>query len=60
MGHPVYESNDEPVTNGQSANWGSFMMAESNLGYNGQYGTNMMIDAALYASIDNADWRKLS
>lgn len=55
-----YESNDEPVTMGQSANWGSFMMAESNLGYNGQYGTNMMIDAALYASIDNADWRKLS
>ena len=55
-----YESNDEAVTTGQSSNWGSFMIGESNLGYNGQYGTNMMIDAALYSSIDNADWRKLS
>ncbi len=55
-----YESNDDATTTGQSSNWGSFMIAESDLGYSGQYTTNMLIDAALYSSIDNADWRKLS
>lgn len=55
-----YESNDDPVTTGQSSNWASFMCSETNIGYNGQYGTNMMIDAALYSSIDDSDWRKLS
>lgn len=55
-----YESNDDATSTGQSSNWGSFMISESNLGYAGQYGTTMMIDASLYASIDNDDWRKLS
>ncbi|MDE5744514.1 MAG: RagB/SusD family nutrient uptake outer membrane protein [Paramuribaculum sp.] len=55
-----YENNDDAVTTGQNSNWASFMVSESAIGYNGQRGCNMMIDAALYASIDNADWRKLS
>lgn len=55
-----YESNDDAVTTGQESNWASFMCSEANIGYNGELGSNMMIDAALYASIDDADWRKLS
>lgn len=53
-----YESNDDPVQG--SSNWTSFMSPEPSIGYNGRYGTNMMIDAALYTSIDDNDWRKLS
>ncbi|MCI8999333.1 MAG: RagB/SusD family nutrient uptake outer membrane protein [Muribaculaceae bacterium] len=55
-----YESNDDPVVSGQNANWTSFMSPECNIGYSGQRGCNMMIDAALYTSINDADWRKLS
>lgn len=55
-----YESNDGAVTSGQLPNWASFMSPEANIGYSGQYKCSMMIDAALYNSIDNADWRKLS
>lgn len=53
-----YEGNDDAVQG--SSNWTSFMTPEASIGYNSRYGTNMMIDAALYSSIDDADWRKLS
>lgn len=53
-----YEGNDDAVQG--SSNWTSFMTPEASIGYNSRYGTNMMIDAALYSSIDDNDWRKLS
>lgn len=42
------------------SNWTSFMASEGNIGYASYHKNPMVIDRALYESISNLDWRKLS